>query len=80
MKEKKNGKETIPNYPDFQGLERKPLPVYAKILQFVHEMYEHQVDVSITIIDDRFTIMGSMVEKEAIPEHTLKAKVGEKNK
>ena len=80
MKEKKNGKVTIPNYPDFQRLEIKPLPVYAKILQFVHEMYESQTDISITIIDDRFTIMGSMVEKEVIPEHMLKAKVGEKNK
>ena len=76
----KNGKETTPKYHDFPRLEIKPLPVYAKILQFAHEMYEHQTDVSITIIDDRFTIMGSMVEKEVIPEHILKAKVGEKNK
>ena len=60
----KNGKEITPKYPDFPGLEIKPLPVYAKILQFVHEMYEHQTDISITIIDDRFTIMGSMKSKE----------------
>ena len=55
-------------------------PTYAKILQFAQEMYESQTDISITIIDDRFTIMGSMVEKEVIPDHMLEAKVGEKNK
>ena len=40
------------------------IAVHTRILQFVHELYNEQVDVSIEIIDDRFMIKGSMKPKE----------------
>jgi len=60
MKEKKD--KSLP-MPDFVLENRKP-PIHIKILQFIDDMYSNQNDVSVTLIDNRFTIMGSMISKK----------------